>query len=164
MYYGNTYIYLLIQVIPTYTCNTSRHGAAGHAKQMPKNAKKSNTYRYCNITTDTYSTFGYLIIHKYTCQYLKIHAHTCLYLPSWTWNSHISATIDPFDMSQRTVLITVSDRQMGLVCGTFYPFATIWLHIENWTRGHSLVHQNTENNPPISSKLKHPVQCAWKGG
>ena len=119
-----TDIYLLIQIIPTYTCNTYRN---------------------------TDNTYWYLWIPRYTCQYLEIHAYTCQYLPSWSWNSHISATNDPFDMSQRTVLITVSNRQMGLVCGTFYLCATIWLHIENWARRHSLVHQNSDNNHPISA-------------
>ena len=122
-----TDIYLLIQIIPTYTCNT---------------------FRYCHISRNTDNTYWY---PTYTCQYLEIHAYTCQYLPSWSWNSHISATNDPFDMSQRTVLITVSNRQMGLVCGTFYLCATICLHIENWARRQSLVHQNSDNNPPISA-------------
>ena len=122
-----TDIYVLIHILPTYTCNTCR---------------------YYHISRNTDNTYWYPI---YTCQYLEIHAYTCQYLPSWSWNSHISATNDPFDMRQRTVLITVSNRQMSLVCGTFYLCATMWMHIENWARRHSLVHQNSDTNRLISA-------------
>jgi hypothetical protein len=151
-----TDLYLLIQIIPTYTCNTYRYGAVSRPLIiMPYNNVITKgiiqNLRYCHIPINTDNTYWYLLIPRYTSQYLEIHAYTCQYLPSCSWNSYISATNDPFDMSQRTVLITVSNRQMGLVCGTFYLCATIWMHIENWARRHSLVHQNSNNNPPISA-------------
>ena len=139
-YTYNTYIYMQYLDILTYL----------HIPVIP-----TDTYIYLRITVYTYR---YMLIHAHlwsylqnTCRYMLIHAHTCIYPTTRTWNCHISATSYPFETSQRTVLTTVSDRQIWLVCCNFCPFATIWLRIENWARGPSLVHQNSRNNPSISA-------------
>ena len=135
-YTYNTYIYMQYLDILTYL----------HIPAIP-------TYTYIYLLITVY-TFRYMQIRVHLCiylyntfRYMLIHAHTCLYPTTRTWNCHISATSYPFETGQRTVLTTVSDRQIWLVCCRFYPFATIWLRIENWARGPSLVHQNSENNP-----------------
>ena len=52
-----------------------------------------------------------------------------------TWNEHISATNCPFETNQRTDLITASNRNFVLVCGTFNPYANICPMIEKVENG-----------------------------
>ena len=91
------------------------------------------------------------IIHADTSKYMHIQAHTCNTPTHQTWNGHISATNQPIATSQRTERITVSTRQIVLVCGTIDSFPRIWRHLKNWSRGSSLAHQNPENKQPISA-------------
>jgi hypothetical protein len=88
------------------------------------------------ILMHTYTYMPYRLIpaihalHVYTCTYMHIHAITQQWPTPSTWNGHISATNYSLETSQRTDLITASDRLIVLVCGIFHPFATIWRKIK----------------------------------
>jgi hypothetical protein len=151
-----------------------RHASTRTYLQIP-----TNTFTYIHNTKCMCipaNICKYMYTYAHTCSYMHISAHTCTVAAHTcnssntpqprTWNGHIPgpATNDLFETDQRTVLITVSvtDKLWSFVA-SFYSFPTIWLHIENWSRGSSLAHQNTENDHPISAHADAPCTMRVKG-
>ena len=134
-------------LIQAYTC----HGALSF--HLPRIWRFELDRMYTHCMHNHLYTCIYLHIPYDTYTYMHIHTYTYTYPLPKTWNTHISATNDPFDTSQRTGLLTISKRQIVLVFGTFHSVTTKWLHFENCWKEPSLAHQNSENNHPISGYM-----------
>lgn len=86
-----TDIYLLIQIIPTYTCNTYRYGTVSRpliimpynnviTKGIIQNLWLQGDMQYLQILSYTYKYRQYLLISVNTQIYLSIPWDTCLYM------------------------------------------------------------------------------------